>query len=344
MSEKPKTPWGGGDEPDKEPRNPWSVPPAGSKCRPGPSALDEFLRRARATRPGGGGGGNGPGGGRPSARSLWAGGAAAILLLWVFFTSLHQIAPQERGIVLRFGRYIGQLDPGVSLTLPAPIETVRKFNVQYLSDSFPQAGGENLMLTGDGSVVDLGYTVNWSIVDPKGFAFQLADPKASVRAVAESAMRAVIAKMSFDHVVATGRYEIESGVQQEMQRILDGYGAGVRVQAVSINRAAAPSRIAEAFNEVTSAQQKAISARNDANTYAEQKIALAQGDAGAFDREYEQYKLAPEVYRRRLYYETMEAVLAKNNKVVVGAPNVLPYMNLPQLKRLPDAATPGAEQ
>jgi membrane protease subunit HflK len=354
QSDNPKGPWGGGG-PDKGgsgggsgggnedgPRNPWSVPPAGRPRGAGPSALDEFLRRAR----GGGNGGSGGGGrpripGTPSSRSLWLLGTGLIVIVWVGFTSIHPIAPQQRGVVTYFGRYAGTLDPGYRLTLPAPFADVTKVDVQnFRTENFPEGGGEaeNLMLTGDRNIMNLSFSVRWNIASPDDYVFQIKDPQATVRATAESSMREVVANMTLDQAIGSGRPRIESQVQDRMQHILDEYKSGIRIQGVAVNKAVAPQAVSEAFKEVTAAQQDAVAARTSAQGYARQLVAGAEGEAAQFDKQYGQYKLAPEVTRRRMYYETMEAVLAKTDKTIVEAPGVMPYLPLSQgAKKLPDA-------
>ena len=124
MNDKPKSPWGSGGNDDDGPRNPWAAPLGNKPRNPRPTALDEFLRRARG--PGGAGGGGGGFGGLPggaSGRSLWMIGAGLIALLWILLTSFHVIAPQQRGVVTFFGSYSGTLEPGFNVTLPAPIAT-----------------------------------------------------------------------------------------------------------------------------------------------------------------------------------------------------------------------------
>ncbi|RZM01060.1 MAG: protease modulator HflK, partial [Sphingomonas sp.] len=275
----------------------------------------------------------------PQARALWAIGAAIIVAAWVVFTSIHQIGPQERGVVTYFGRYVGILEPGVQLTPPAPIAQVRTVDVRRIrTENFPRGDGVNLTLTGDQNIVDLTYSVRWDISDPRDYIFQLKEPEETVRAAAESAMRAVIATTTLDQALGAGRTTIEQRVTEEMQGILNSYHSGVHIQGVSINRASAPQQIVDDFNKVTAAQQEAVAAVNNARGYAQQVVARAQGEAAAFDREYEQYRLAPVVTRRRMYYETMEAVLAKSDKTIVEPSNVVPYLPIPGAKRLPDAA------
>ncbi|MET4595348.1 MULTISPECIES: protease modulator HflK [unclassified Sphingomonas] len=350
--ETPKGPWGGsGDDAGAEgggPRNPWALPPGGRKATAKPSALDEFLKKARGNG-GGGGGGGGNFGGLPSganARALWAIGAGIIVLVWILFTSFHQIGPQQRGVVTYFGRYAGTLDPGIRLTPPAPIASVEVVDVQNIrTDNFPVGDGENLTLTGDQNIIDLAYSVRWDIADPRNYVFQLAEPNSTVRAAAESAMRAVVATTTLEQAIGTGRTVIEQRVAELTQQILDDYKSGVRIQGVAIKQAAAPARIVEDFNAVTAAQQEAIANLNQSRSYAQQVVARAQGEAASFDKVYEQYRLAPEVTRRRMYYETMEAVLAKSDKTIVETPGgVVPYLPLQNGKRLTDPQAPRAAE
>jgi membrane protease subunit HflK len=342
-NDNPKGPWGGGRGPGSGgngggggggddgggPRNPWAFPPPGGRPRgPKPTALDEFIKRARR----GGGGPSFPG--VPGGRSMWLIAVAVLLGLWIVFTSVHSIGPQERGVVMYFGRYGGTLEPGLRLTLPAPIASVRSVDVQRIrTEDFPTGGGENLMLTGDQNIIDLAYSVRWDISDPSDYVFQIANPEQTVRATAESAMRSVVASVTLNEAIGAGRTGIESRVAETMQQILNEYNSGVRVQGVAIKQADPPAAVNDDFKAVTAAQQEAQANLNSSRAYAQQIIAHAQGEAASFDKVYEQYRLAPEVTRRRMYYETMEDVLARNNKTIVEAPGVTPYLPLPQAQR-----------
>jgi membrane protease subunit HflK len=336
---------GGGD--GAGPRNPWAQPPGGRKPGGGkPTALDEFLKKARM--PGAGTGG--PGGGGPqlplgaNPRALWLIGVGLLVAVWVIFTSFHQIGPQQRGVVTFFGRYSGMLEPGIRLTLPAPFVGVTKVDVEQVrTDEFPREGGENV-LTGDQNIIDLAYTVRWRISNPRDYVFEIKDPQETVRATAESAMRAVLATTTLNEAIGAGRTTIEARVTQAMQEILDSYDAGVRVQGVSIKQAAAPASLVDDFNAVTAAQQQAVGDLNNARSYAQQVIARAQGEAASFDKVYEQYRLAPEVTRRRMYYETMEAVLAKTDKTIVETPGVAPLLPLDRARRLAEPGEAPAAQ
>lgn len=345
-TETPKGPWSGSDEDGKPgPRNPWSVPPGGRKPNAKPTALDEFMKRARNVGSGGGSGGGGGFPGLPgghNARTLWGIGTGIVVALWLVATSVHPIGPQERGVVTYFGRYQTTLEPGIGLTLPAPIADVTKVDVLNIrTEDFPDGGGENLMLTKDRSIINLAYSVRWTIDNPEDYIFQIAEQKTTVRATAESAMREVVANVTLDEALGPGRDLIAEQVRERMQSRLDDYKSGIRIQGVGIKQADPPERVNDAFKDVTAAQQDAVAARNQAQSYAQQKIALAQGEAAAFDAYYAQYKLSPEVTRRRMYYETMEAVLAKSDKTIVEVPGIAPILSLDRARKMTEP-TPAA--
>ena len=346
-----KGPWGsgssdGGDPPSGEDgasNGPWGEPSRRGRRAtlggPNVSALDELLRRSRARFSGGGGGLPG----RPD-RSLIMWAVVGFVLIWLVFTSTHSVSPGQRGVVTQFGRYSRTLGSGVSLTLPAPIERVKKVDVQSIrSVDLGSQSSEDLMLTGDQNLIDIAYSVRWNIRSPELYLFQLSQPEETIRQVGESAMRAVISQVTLQDAMGDKRSEIEQQVTQAMQRVLDGYRSGIQVQGVAIQQADPPSEVNEAFKEVTAAQQDAKSYVNQANAYALQLTAKAQGEAAAFDKVYEQYKLAPEVTRRRMYYETMEQVLSKVDKTIVEAPGVTPYLPLPQVQK-PQPPQPQQQQ
>ncbi|HVM23161.1 MAG TPA: FtsH protease activity modulator HflK [Sphingomicrobium sp.] len=338
-----KGPWGSSSGDDS------STPPQGDGNRPwgeqpqrprraslgggNVTSLDELLRRGRARFGGGGGGGIGGIPGRPD-RSLIVWLILGLVAIAVVFTSFHLISPGQRGVVTRFGRYHTTLSPGVSLTFPAPIDRVRKLDVENIrTEDLGSTGSETLMLTGDQNIIDIAYSVRWNIRDPELYLFKIAQPEVTIREVAESAMRAVIATVSLGDAIGEGRGEIEARVQETMQRILDGYRAGVTIQGVAIKQADPPQAVNEAFKEVNAAQQRAQSYINQANAYSLQLRQRAQGDAAAFDKVYEQYRLAPDVTRRRMYYETMERVLQNVDKTIVEAPGVTSYLPLTELNK-----------
>ena len=325
----------GGDEPPAPPKGPWGDPPKRGARSPstGPStvsSLDDFLRKNRDRFGGSGGGRGGGGASMPSADPrliVW--GIAGLALLWLLFTSFHRIAPGERGVVTLFGSYSRTLSPGIGLTLPSPIQRVERVDVEDIREiTLGSAAEETLMLTGDQNIIDIAYQVRWNISNPEQYLFELAAPNDTIRQVAESVMRAAVAQVTLNDAIGNKRGEIEATVAEEMQRTLNAYRAGVAIQGVAIKQADPPAAVNDAFKDVTAAQQEAGSYINQANAYALQLRQKAQGEATAFDKVYDQYRLAPQVTRQRMYYETMERVLQKVDKTIVEAPGLNSYLPL----------------
>jgi membrane protease subunit HflK len=341
-----------GEDAPKGPRNPWQPGGGGGpQERPRRSASIEDIFKNRGPegprRRGGPGGPGGPGirlPERPGGGSWLPIGIAAIAAVWLMVTSIHQVGPKEQGIVTTFGKYSRTLQPGLNLTLPWPFQNVDVTDVtSYRSENIPDGNVEKLILTGDQNLVDLSYVVRWNIRDLQLYRFQLAQPDETIREVAEAAMRASVAEQNLDGVLSgAGRAQIEQRVHSRMQAILDAYRSGVLVQGVEIDRTDPPAQVVEAFKDVSAAQQDADADLNRAQAFAQQLSARAQGDAAEFDKIYEEYRMAPQVTRRRLYYETMESVLSKTNKTVVEPQGVTPYLALPQVDRR--AAQPQAAQ
>ena len=338
-----KGPWGptggDGDEPPSSEGGggggPWGEPPRRGRRSSAPppgnvASFEDFLRRSKA-RFGDGGDGGFPG--APS-RSLVAWAILGFVLLWLLITSLHSIAPGQNGVVTRFGRYSSTIGPGVSFTLPSPIDRVAKIDVENIrSVDLGSQSGTDLMLTADQNLLDIEYSVRWNIRTPELYLFQLAEPDSTITEVANSAMRAVVSQVSLNDAMGDRRAEIETRVTQLMQQILDSYRSGIQIQGIAIKQADPPQQVNDAFKQVTAAQQDAQTYINNANAYALQLRQKAQGEATAFDKVYEQYRLAPDVTRRRMYYETMEQVLSRVDKTIVEAPGITPYLPLPQVQK-----------
>jgi membrane protease subunit HflK len=373
-------PWGspppsgsGGDKGDapkgegKQPiKGPWGGPPSGGggprrpqpPRRPGQGGpgngpdLSDVLRRlserARQTftRPGGGGL-------QPRAVGLAAG---AVGLLWLF-SGVYAVQGNEEAVITRFGAYDRSTGPGLGYHLPAPIESVEKVRLTDLR--VVNIGGqdaedrldESQMLTADENIVDLDFTVQWRVGDADKYLFNVAEPEATVKMVAESAMREVVGKTALDPIISTGRGRVQQQTQALMQSVLDGYNSGVQVVEVQIRNANPPREVIQAFREVASASQDAESSINEANTYRnrvvneakgdgarirqasegyrERVVREAEGSASRFNQVYAEYSQAPNVTRDRIYLETMERVLRQSNKVIVdgdaaSAPIILP--------------------
>ena len=316
-------------------RNPWGQPGPRRRRPGGPTggevtSLDEWLKRSRDRMRRGF-----PGGGDGRRRPYVLYGLVAFAILWVLFTSVHRVESGERGVITTFGRYERTVGPGIAFTWPAPISRFEAVSVEEIRNvRIPdQENRENLILTGDQNVIDLAYTVRWNVKSPQLYLYQLRDPETTIRDVAESAMRAAVARVTLEDALGAGRNDIERRVEQNMQQLLDEYGSGIQIQGVSIRQSQPPAAIVEAFNEVSAAQQQAQSDQNNARAYALQRTAQAQGEAAQFEQLYQQYRASPEVTRRRMYYETMEEILGHVDKTIVEAPGVTPYLPLPQLQQ-----------
>ena len=343
-----ETPPSGGDKPSG-PRNPWQPGGGGgSDDNARRSAnIEDIFRQRGPEGPRRVGGGGGPGfrlPERPGGKSWFPIAVGAVALIWLGVSSIHFVQPREQGIVTWFGsKYSRTLNPGTSITLPWPIQSVTVENVSEIRLENIGGSGENLILTGDQNLVDLSYLIRWNIKNLVQYNFELAEPQETLREVAEAAMRASVAETDLDRVLSgAGREQVETRVRTRMQSILDAYGAGIAVQGVEIARTEAPQQVIEAFNDVLAARQDAERNLNEARRYEQQMLAQAQGSAAEFNEIYEQYRLAPEVTRRRLYYETMESVLSNTDKTIVEADGVTPYLPLPEIRRRAQQATPPA--
>lgn len=341
-----------GNQGPQGPRNPWQPPNTGPGKSGGPrraSSLEDIFRARREN-----GGSGGPGGPsspppgpnfripqRPDGKSWTPMVLGGVALVWLVFSTGHQLSSNEQGIVTTFGKYTTTVGPGMNFTAPWPIQRVRVEDVTSIRrDNVPEGEAEKLMLTGDQSLVDLSYIIRWNIRNLKQFTYQLEDPKGTVREVAEAAMRASVAEVKLNDVMlGTRRAEIETNVRQRMQAVLDAYHSGILVQGVDIKKADPPAKVNDAFQRVQAAQQDANRDMSNARAYAEQVTQRAEGDATAFNKVYDQYKLAPEVTRRRMYYATMEQVLSQNDKVIAPSGGFNSYMPLPAIQKKPTEDT-----
>lgn len=355
-------PWGDGP---KNP-NPWGQPPrppGGGGGQQG-GDLEDMLRRMQERMRGSLG--NRRGGGGPSfklggPRGLMVAGGA-LLLLWAA-SGIYTVGAGQAGVVQTLGAYTRTSGPGLHVHVPWPFESVRVVDVtqqrRVLVGEGPDGRdipGQSLMLTGDESIVDVDFVVVWSLSDAVDFVYSLRDPEAAVAAVAESAMREVIGQRRLEAIITTERAQVEEATRQLMQATLDQYQAGVQVNQVQLQSAAAPPEVREAFLDVVRAGQDAETKINEANTYRnrvvpqargeaaqmlqqaeayrEQVVRNAAGEAERFRLIYEQYRQNPRVTRDRLYLETMERVLGRADKIIVDQrTGVTPYLPLDRLRR-----------
>jgi membrane protease subunit HflK len=360
-------PWGGGGG-----QGPWGGRPGGG---PQPPDLEELLRRSqekvRNLFPGGAAGGGGIG------RKGVAIVALGAVVLWLA-SGFYIVQPEEVGVELRFGRLKPDLaQPGLNYHLPSPIETVvtpqvtrvNRIEIGFRSGSAPAPGqrpaagrdiaDEALILTGDENIVDINFVVLWKIGDAADYLFQIRDPDSTVKAAAESVMREIIGQRPILEVTTEGRRAIEGQAREQLQQLMNEYGAGILIDEVQLQKADPPSEVIDAFRDVQRAQADRERAQNeaesyqndiiprargeaerllqDAEAYKQERVAQASGEAQRFSSVLAEYSKAEDVTARRLYLETMESVLTGMNKVIIdgrqGGNGVIPYLPLPDLER-----------
>src|SRR6201995_4623191 len=333
-------PWGSG------PKGPWGSGP--QPVGPRPPDLEDLLRRAQ-----------------DRMQQLLPGGffsgvgigllVLAALVIWAM-SGFYRVQSEEQGVVLRFGKYVGDTGPGLRYHLPYPIETVllpKALRVSTLSIGMtliddPARRGrtmrdvpeESLMLTGDENIVDVDFTVLWRI-KPKGaadFLFNIQNPEGTVKAVAESAMREVIGRSMIQPILTGARTATESGVQELMQKTLDSYGSGIQIAQVQMQKVDPPAEVIASFRDVQAARADFERLQNEAQTdanrvvpdargrasqilqvaegYQQQAIAEAKGQSARFLKVYDEYVKAKDVTRERIYLETMERVFSGSEKLI----------------------------
>jgi membrane protease subunit HflK len=358
---------GGGGSWRPQGQGPWGQGPSGGNGGRQPPDFEDMIRRLQARLGGWFGGGEGFSGKAILFFVLLG------LLIW-FSTGLYTVQPKEVGLNLRFGRYINTVGPGLNINWPYPIGQVIKVPVLGTNTMEIGVSGtegvsrssrpsvEELMLTGDDSIVDIDFSVQWQVdpAYPQDYAFNIEDPQGTIRAVAESVMREVVGRRNIQAILTTDRESIQQEVRTSMQRILDSYKAGVQIQIVNLLKDLPPPEAAAAFQDVQAASNDQQTLQNQASTYASKvvpeakgqasqitqaaeayrarTVAEAKGAASRFDQVYAEFKNAPDVTRERMYLETMERVFGGMDKVILdqgagqGA-SVLPYLPLGDLQR-----------
>lgn len=262
---------------------------------------------------------------------------------WLGGTTLHDVGTGQAALVLRLGALSRTLGPGLGVTLPWPVESVRIVDVARLRHlAMPDDGGTiDPVLTRDGALVDLAFDVRWRIADARRHALGLADPGRALHDEADAAMRQAAAGFDAADILGPGRAALAQFAAQRLQHRLDAAGAGIAIAGIDIARAEPPARIAEGWRAVQAARQDGEAERAQARLWAAQVIANAQAEAQGFDRIEAEYAKAPHVTRERLYFETMEQVMRQSDKVIVDAPGTTVQGALPQAARDPQGAGNG---
>jgi modulator of FtsH protease HflK len=349
-------PWGGGGGNNSGGGGPWGQRPRGPGGPQGtPPDLEDIIRRGqdrlRQALPGGG----------RASPAMFLLIAVVLAALWVF-QAVYTVQPDELAVELRFGKPKEEIsEPGLHFHW-WPVETVEKANVAEKLVNIGETRGSTssgLMLSGDQNIVDVKFSVAYQVADPKAYLFNVAGADEMVRQVAESAVREIVGRRPAQDIFRDDRQGIAEDVRAIVQGTLDEYGAGLSVNAISIEDAAPPREVADAFDEVQRAEQdedrfveesnqysnqqlgqargEAAQIREEAAAYKSRVVLEAQGEAQRFVSVYDEYSKAPDVTRRRLFLETMENVLKNSNKVIVeqgqNGQGVVPYLPLPELNR-----------
>ena len=331
----PKDPWGGGNQ--------------------GPPDLDEALKKfqdkLRGLFGGSGGGGSSTGGGGSSGISAGAFGVLVIvaLIVWALM-GVYQLDQQERGVVLRFGKYLETVQPGLHWNPPL-IDDVTTVNTTKVR----AASFREIMLTQDENIVEVKLSVQYVINDPEKFVLQVRAPENSLQHAAKSALRHVVGGTTMDLVLTEGRARIGVEIQQRLQEYIDLYETGILVSKVTVDESKPPTQVQAAFDDVIKAREDEERVKNEAQAYAngivpearggaqrqieeasaykEQVIANAEGEAERFNLLLTAYRQAPEVTRERLYLDAVQEVYTQTSKVMVdveGGNNIM-YLPLDKL-------------
>lgn len=296
-----------------------------------------------------------------------------VILLIVAFTSVRTVGPEEEGVVLMFGKYNRTVDPGLNFILPLGLEKMYKIPVQrQLKQEFgfrTTAAGtrsqyiksgyedESMMLTGDLNLADVEWVVQYRIVNSFNYLFRVRDAEDALHDMSEAAMRKIVGDRTVNEVLTIGRQEVATTVEVLLQRMCDEYENGIRIDQVVLQDVNPPEPVKPSFNEVNEAQQERETMINRAESeynrviprargeaeetiqraeaYALNRVNRSIGEADRFNELYEEYILAPEVTRKRIYLETLEKIMAATGTKIImdetGA-SVLPLLNLQQQK------------
>jgi membrane protease subunit HflK len=338
-----------------------------------------------------GGGGGGGGGGRSAGSGGGLGGFAngrglmflllLVIVVWAG-SGFYRVRPDEQGVVLRFGAYAYWTPPGLHWHVPWPVESVElpavtrinRTEIGFRSTSGGNAEpgqdasgrevqAESLMLTGDENIIDIDVAIFWQINDAAAFLFNTANPETLVRAVAESSMREVIGRTPIQPALGPLRAQIEADISKQTQEILNRYKAGVEITEVQLQKVDVPPAVKESFVDVQRANTDAERMRNEAESYRNDIVPRARGDAarivaegqGAkaaaiaqatgqaqqFDSVLKAYQTAKEVTLRRMYLDTMKDVLAHSKPLIVDNKlrGLVPFLPL----NVPPATAPAPE-
>ncbi|MCK8047202.1 FtsH protease activity modulator HflK [Shewanella sp. 1CM18E] len=327
------------NEPGNKGQDPWGNGNKGGNDK-GPPDLDEVFRNLSKRF---GGKGNGSGGS--------VSGASLVIVLVIAvvvwgLSGFYTVKEAEKGVALRFGEYIGEVDPGLQWKATF-IDEVTPVNVQTVR-SIPASGS---MLTADENVVLVQLDVQYRVSKAKDYLYSVVDADASLREATDSALRYVIGHNTMDDILTTGRDKIRRDTWDEIERIIKPYELGITVVDVNFLPARPPEEVKDAFDDAIAAQEDEQRFIREAEAYSrqlepkvrgtvqrmdqqaiayKQRVILeAKGKVARFEQLLPEYQDAPEVTRERMYFDTMQEVMSGTNKVLIDAKNSGNLMYLP---------------
>ncbi|MBR1734878.1 MAG: FtsH protease activity modulator HflK [Alphaproteobacteria bacterium] len=270
-------------------------------------------------------------------------GIGAVLYL---SSGFYQVQYDERGVVLRFGKWVRTVGPGLQYVLPYPFEEAILQKVTAvkqidIGSFFKSQQEESLMLTGDSNLANISFSVLWKVRENavEDYLFNAKTPEITVRAVAESVMREIVGQQLFSYVQTEGRGEVQKKVKENLQALMDEYKMGVDILRVELQRVEPPQSVVDAFRDVERAQAEQQSEKNKAEAYDRDTrartrglvaekinsgesmkrsiIETAKGAVARFLSTYSQYKLSPEIVSKRLYIDTMKDIYKDIDKIII---------------------------
>lgn len=298
-------------------------------------------------------------------------GVIGIFVIIFIWSSFFTISPEEVGVILRFGKFSHIADPGLNFKLPLGIDKLEKVPVQrQLKEEFgfrTESAGvrtryspasfldESLMLTGDLNAAEVEWIVQYRVSDPYQFLFKVRETQITFRAMTEAVVREIVGDRTVNEVLTIGRQEISVAVQTKLQELCNQYETGIKVDQVVLQDVNPPDRVKPSFNEVNEAQQEREKLINQAQAefnkviprargeaekmiqeaegYATERVNRSQGEVARFNVLFNQYRLAKDVTRQRIYLETMSKVLPKVGKKLIIDEDVKGLIPLLDLKK-----------
>ena len=280
----------------------------------------------------------------------------AVGMALTFFSLLfgfRSIPTNSVGVKLRFGALSSIEGPGLTYVIPyvdeltiVPTQRLLKLEFGFATPGATnpyqhdrEAEDTETMITGDLNTALVPWVVQYRITDPKMYLFGVREPEKTLRDLSESVMREVIGDRTVDEVLTIGRHNIETSALKRLADLSSQYGLGIQIQQVQLTSVRPPPAVQAAFNDVNQAQQEKQTAINQAwavyndavpnargqakerekqaEAYAFRRVNEAKGEAQKFSLLLAEYRKAPDITRRRLYLEAMQAILPNLQKKII---------------------------